>query len=120
MYYPSLTRHTVALFLPLAEIWGVSEVARSPQGFTTEFLETKDLSLAWLNKRNDFISRHMAQIKNRNESVWKQIDGATYPTPRHLSLIMWAYSPDSQRLNSVRDRMRRQLIKGKYALPDRP
>lgn len=46
--------------------------------------------LWWLRNRHAFVSRHLAQIKN--EPLYEP-DGT--PTRRHLGLIMWAASPDS-------------------------
>lgn len=73
-----LSLSTVKKYEPLAKASGVSKVARSPD--------------AWLSKREAFISRHMAQMKDER----KFIDGK--PTRRHLALIMWAYSPVPGRL----------------------
>lgn len=77
----------------LAMMQGVSEVARGANGFLTAFKKVKgrynDLSDHWKQKREGFISRHMAQME---KEPWYNSKGQ--PTRRHLALIMWAYSPD--------------------------
>jgi hypothetical protein len=45
----------------------------------------------WWERRNEFIGRHMAQVRKRGEKLWKP-NGE--PTNRHLGLIMWAYTPE--------------------------
>ena len=75
---------------------GVSEVARSPRGFLTAYKKAggkaSALSDSWKAKREAFIARHMAQVKQNNEPLMK--DGK--PTRRHLALIAWAYSPKAR------------------------
>lgn len=87
-------------FVPLMEERGVSEVARSPQGFLTAYKRVRGrpyaLSPAWLDKRLGFIARHMAQARN-NDEPW--FDARGLPTRRHLALIAWAYSPAPHRLS---------------------
>ena len=75
-------------YLRLAEAWGVSEVARSRDGFMGVY---QDLSAAemkqkpftdsqtWGRRRDAFVARHLAQYER-------------HPTPRRaLALRMWAY-----------------------------
>lgn len=85
-------------WLPLMRQWHVSEVARSPRGFLTAYRRARGdigrMTEAWQEKRLGFIARHMAQVENHGESLWK--DGL--PTRRHLALIAWAYSPTPGRL----------------------
>jgi hypothetical protein len=45
----------------------------------------------WWERRNEFVSRHMGQVKKRGEKLWKPNGD---PTKRHLGLIAWAYTPD--------------------------
>lgn len=64
---------------------GVSEVARSPRGFLTQYKRVggnpDKLSEAWRNKREGFIARHLVQYKKN-------------PTLRRkLALNAWAYNP---------------------------
>lgn len=63
----------------------VSEVARSPRGFLTQYKRvggnSDKLSEAWRNKREGFIARHNAQYK-KNKTL-----------RRKLALIAWAYNP---------------------------
>lgn len=56
-----------------------------------------DEALNWADKRDAFVTRHMAQVKAHGEPLWK--DGL--PTRRHLALIMWAYSPSSSKLSKI-------------------
>jgi hypothetical protein len=97
-----LGRHEIKKWLPLMEHWGVSEVARSPRGFLRAYAEAgwnhQNLDPWWENRRNNFVERHMAQVENRDEPLWR--DGL--PTRRHLALIAWAYSPDRKRLGQVK------------------
>lgn len=92
----------VEAFVPLAKKKKVSEKARSRSGFLgayrraggdSEKLETMRVpgmkTQTWMNRRNGFVSRHMAQIEG--EDLW---DENGDPTRRHLALIMWAFTPD--------------------------
>ena len=98
MNYSFLSLSAIKAYEPSMRIKGVSEVARSPIGFLTAYKKVKgeagSLSDYWRNRRDGFIARHMAQVKNNNEPLWK--DGE--PTRRHLALIAWAYSPTPGRL----------------------
>lgn len=80
----------------LAEVLGVSDVARSGRGFlrALESHGRGNLPDWWKKRRQNFIKRHMAQVKKRKEPLLK--DGK--PIRRHLSLIMWAYSPLAARI----------------------
>jgi hypothetical protein len=94
--YKWLTWSEAHSWEPLAEELGVSEVARSTRGFMAQYEKAdgdpRRLSDYWINRRNDFVARHMAQYKNNDEPLW---DDDGLPTRRHLALIMWAYSPSS-------------------------
>lgn len=80
MKYPLVPLKEVLRYVPLAEKEKVSEVARSPRGFLTQY-KKDNLSEAWLLKRENFIKRHLAQYKKN-------------PTLRRwLALMMWAYKP---------------------------
>jgi hypothetical protein len=89
---------------------GVSKVARSKRGFLRAYEaaggKPSQLGLTpqstpnrapypWTQRRAEFVSRHMGQIRANNEALW-QSDGS--PTRRHLGLIAWAYSPEPARL----------------------
>jgi hypothetical protein len=95
---PWLRLDVIELLEPLAKELGVSEVARSKKGFMGAYRKAGGdpdrLSDWWIDRRNNFNARHMAQVKKRGEALWK--DG--YPTRRHLALIMWAYSPTPAKL----------------------
>ena len=89
--YPFLLLATVKRFEQLAEDRGVSEIARSPRGFLGAYRVARKpeyLTYEWRVKREGFIARHMAQLKNE-----KLFEKNGEPTRRHLALIMWAYSP---------------------------
>lgn len=85
-----------AKFEPMAKDRGVSAVARSKRGFFTQYKSVggryAQLDPWWRNRRNNFVKRHMAQVKAHGE---KLVDKDGLPTRRHLALIMWAYSPFS-------------------------
>lgn len=72
---------------------GVSVVARSPRGFLTAYRQAggdpERLSPYWRNRRENFLKRHLAQVRAQGEPLYR--DGK--PTRRHLALIAWAYSP---------------------------
>jgi hypothetical protein len=94
--YKWLTYEETAKWEPLAEDLEVSEVARSKEGFMQQWDDAggdpRNLDDYWINRRNDFVARHMAQYRNNDEPLWDE-DGI--PTRRHLALIMWAYSPST-------------------------
>lgn len=95
---------------------GVSEVARSSRGFLTAYRDAggreNRLSDWWQNRRDNFVKRHMAQVKKRDESLWDD-DGR--PSRRHLALIAWAYSPDRTRVERYIKRMRKNPKPGSKA-----
>jgi hypothetical protein len=101
MSHRYLSLATIARFEPLAKKRGVSEVARGPRGFLPVYKRAGSSAKVdeyWRNRREAFIARHMAQVEQRNEPLWDR-DGL--PSRRHLALIMWAYSPDADRLSAV-------------------
>lgn len=99
MSYPFLSLATVNKYVPLAAKRGVSEVARSSRGFLAQYRRARgqgrSLDPWWANRRENFIKRHMAQVRGHGEALWKP-DGT--PSRRHLALIMWAYSPQASKL----------------------
>jgi hypothetical protein len=95
--YPWIPLDLVLAFETVAADLGVSQVARGPKGFLKVYKEGR-IDSYWRNRRQNFIKRHMAFVEKNNESLWKN----GYPTRRHLALIMWAYTPDLERVkNSV-------------------
>lgn len=95
-------------FRDLAAERGVSEEARSSDGFMGIYNRVNGNKEAmkdqwysetynWFDRRNDFVNRHMAQVERRNESLFED-DGS--PSRRHLALIMWAYTPEPQKLRA--------------------
>lgn len=94
--YLSLSK--VEQYVDLARERGVSDVARSPRGFLTAYRKAGgrvgSLSDYWRNRRDNFVKRHMAQVRMRGEALYEKSGKyAGTPTRRHLALIMWAYSP---------------------------
>lgn len=86
---------------------GVSKVARSPRGFMTQYARAGSASKLppkWKRNRNNFVKRHMAQVRKNDEALWKGDE----PTDRHLALAMWAYTPDSDRFRHWLDRAERR------------
>ena len=43
----------------------------------------------WKDRRMQFLSRHLKQIEDRNESLWKN----GQPSRHHLALVAWGYTP---------------------------
>lgn len=71
---------------------GVSTVARSSRGFMRAYQRAGSwgrLPKSWKRKRNAFVARHMAQVRQNGEQLWKN----GKPSRRALALIMWAYMP---------------------------
>lgn len=92
----------VLAFEPLARELGVSDVARSPRGFLKQYRlaggNPDRLSPEWRAKRNNFVARHMAQVRTRGEAM--VVDGM--PSRRLLALIMWAAAPGFSDVRLVR------------------
>jgi hypothetical protein len=90
---------------PLSKALAVSKVARSGRGFLTQYKaangDADRLDEYWRRRRMNFVKRHMAQVKKRHEPLFEN----GLPTRRHLALIMWAYSPQPQRLFEVASRL---------------
>ena len=91
---------------PAAAKAGVSDVARGARGFLRAYedakgdpermadIQSKPSQQPWDRRRAGFISRHMAQIENRDEALWTVgRDGSRCPSRRHLALMMWAHTP---------------------------
>ena len=96
---------TVEKFVPLMAELGVSEVARSPRGFLTAYREARGRSdrlvSYWWQKREAFIARHVAQLRQRGEPLFE----LGRPTRRHLALIAWAYSPSPRAVTTFTRRL---------------
>ena len=101
---PWLALGLVDRLVPTMKHRGVSKTARSRRGFLTAYREArgrhtqlgKDAGgVAWRDRRNAFVARHMGQVVKRGEPLWEN-DGS--PTRRHLALVAWAYSPEPKRL----------------------
>jgi hypothetical protein len=100
--YKFLQLPVVQKFVPEMERQGVSIVARSPVGFLTAYRGAGGrqwrLSATWLNKRDAFIARHMAQVVANDEPLYGK---DKMPTRRHLSLIAWAFSPEATHITNL-------------------
>lgn len=81
----------------LAKSKGVSAVARSGRGFMRAYEKAGTwarLDPWWKARRNAFIARHMAQVRQNGEKMWKpDRSGKLQPSRRCLALLMWAYKP---------------------------
>jgi hypothetical protein len=81
----------------LAKSKGVSAVARSPRGFMRAYEKAGTwarLDPWWKARRNAFVARHMAQVRQNGEKLWKpDRSGKLQPSRRCLALLMWAYKP---------------------------
>jgi len=100
MAYRWLDLEDILPLVPDMKKQDVSKVARSSRGFLTAYRKN-NIDDWWENRRENFVRRHMAQVKKRNEKLW--VHG--HPSRRHLALIAWAYSPTPTRLrNYIQDR----------------
>lgn len=85
----------------MAKAQGVSAVARSPRGFMRAYERAGTwarLDPWWKNRRNAFVARHMAQVRQNNEKLWKQDkSGNLRPSRRCLALLCWAFMPPGRR-----------------------
>ena len=117
--YTALPLMEILPVLPLMQAWGVSRVARSRRGFLTAYEKARgNLFLLsgvyspkqeqpWTQVRENFLQRHMAQVKKNGEKLW---DEEGLPTRRHLALVAWAYTPDRQRWARFVDRVREEQV----------
>jgi len=98
MAYKYLSLKKIDKWVPVMRVLGVSVVARSRSGFLAAYRRAGGkparLSEYWRNRRDNFIKRHMAQVKLNREPLFE--DG--FPTRRHLALVAWAYSPAAGRI----------------------
>ena len=93
-----LSPRIVRKYLPMMQDQKVSIVSRR-RGFTKKYLfgfnpynEQASKNTSWNDKRRNYLKRRLARpFKLYN------VDGT--PTRYHLSLISWAYSPDSKLYN---------------------
>ena len=101
---PWLALGVVDNLVPVMRQRGVSRVARSARGFLAAYRKArgrhtqigKDAGgVAWRDRRNAFVARHMGQVVQCGEPLW---GGDGSPTRRHLALVAWAYSPEPEKL----------------------
>ena len=85
--FPLMSLSEVLKYEPEAEEKKVSDVARGPNGFLTQYKKYKktiENNEFWMKKRYFFIERTLVQYKKK-------------PTRRRLlSLYMWAFDPHSK------------------------
>lgn len=90
--FPVMSYAAARKWEPMAARQGVSKVARSSRGFMRAYQRAgrwRNLPDHWKRKRNAFVARHMAQVRQNRENLWKN----GKPSRRALALIMWAYMP---------------------------
>lgn len=87
---------TVERYVPVAAAGGVSAVARSSRGFVAAYRRAggrwQHLPDAWIVKRENFVTRHLAQARQNGERL-RTAEGYSR---RGLALLMWAF--DSKNL----------------------
>lgn len=106
-YYAWMSLAHVEAFVPLMVERGVSAVARSDRGFLSAYrlaggtpgkmgkaVRPEGGSQRWVERRQNFIARHLAQGRVQEDPWWE--DGE--PTRRHLALIAWAFTPTPRRV----------------------
>jgi hypothetical protein len=106
---PWLPLHIVEACEPFAAARGVSHVARSGRGFLSAYrvVSGEPTMLGfdphsgkhWTETRRLFVNRFTSAALKQKEKMWHTRDGVLQPSRRHLSLIMWAYTPTPNRLN---------------------
>src|SRR6056297_1352881 len=92
MSFPVISYAAARKWEPMAARKGVSKVARSSRGFMRAYQRAGSwakLPESWKRKRNAFVARHMAQVRQNRERLWQ----GGQPSRRALALIMWAYMP---------------------------
>lgn len=103
--YPALAIGLARPFVIQMEEEGVSEVARSERGFWSQYSfvagHLERLSPWWQRRRENFLKRHLAQMKKNQEPLYRTVEGKKRPTRRHLALIAWGYSPDPKGLQAL-------------------
>jgi hypothetical protein len=106
--YPWLDLDLTSAAARAAEEQGISEQARSPEGFFPAYLRSggdpdsmgfHKSGQSWISRRDGFVARHLTQVIQRHEPLWK----GGIPTGRHLALAVWAFSPDEEELREWLD-----------------
>lgn len=104
--FPYIRLSVVEQFIPLAMEAGVADITLyEGRGFLTAYrlahgepnmLGREETSrLGWDYVRGKRLSAWMTQARRQMATFWTQ---KGHPTRRHLAMIMWAYTPDPQRL----------------------
>ena len=120
MKYPKLRRNTVQAFQRLARLWNVGTTARATDGILKAWTKGVEIPQEWESKREAYLDRYTGQMERQGIPLWIEIDGCMYPSPKHLGMIMWGYSPDTARLSNVKIRVKKLGDKGIYELPRKP
>lgn len=95
-FYSFLPVATVLALVPLAREVGVSKDPRLRGGFVTAYIAAgshETLGEYWKARRTKAIGRFLAEDEG---PMWQ----GGVPTRRHLTLVMWGYSPTPERLEA--------------------
>ncbi|MCH9837236.1 hypothetical protein K0U83_16340 [bacterium] len=105
---PWLPLHVAEACEPFASARGVSSIARSGRGFLSAYrvVSGEPAMLGfdphskkhWTEVRRLSVNRFLSAARKGGEKMWLQRGGTITPSRRHLSLIMWAYTPTPNRL----------------------
>lgn len=98
-HWPVMSYASASRYEPMAKAKNVSAVARSGRGFMRAYEKAgswANLDQWWKDRRDNFVSRHMAQVRQRGEKLWKN----GHPSRRALALLMWAYMPPGKTTKS--------------------
>jgi hypothetical protein len=99
--YEKMPLFKIKDFIPLMRVENVSRVSRE-KGFLRRlqvvqgrydrmgYINFKKNKETWLQRRENFIKRHLAQVIKRDEPLY-QVNGL--PTRRTLSFYAWGYDP---------------------------
>ena len=116
--YKWMTLNDVLRSIPAMDKQNVSEVARgkkkskqTKEGWVQAFIATNGSPKkmgerltgrsdweTWKDRRQQFLARHLKQIKTSGEKIWK--DGE--PSRRHLALVAWGYTPTPKKFKTER------------------
>lgn len=106
---------TIDAAIPAMRERGVSEVARGPGGFISQYKRAGSaakLSEEWKKKREAFLDRHLKQMEGDENQGWEKVKDEWRPTRRHLALVAWGYSPTPGRLRAWLKRWKEDKLMG--------
>lgn len=87
----------VERYLPLAATLNVGRAQRARRGFVLQYHraeEAKNLSLYWRERRAAAVRRLWSATQTKGLPLFTR----SGPSPEHLEMILWAYSPRPQQL----------------------